>query len=66
VLKTHFTKPFKEYSVILSVKNEFLKDRRLYKIIFVVTSPPKIIKMNFKTPARQSITQKIPIKIAPC
>ncbi len=53
MLKTNFTNPCKEFPVILSVKNEFLKDRRLYKIIFVVVSPPKIIRMQFKTAARQ-------------
>ena len=56
----------KEFSVLLSVKNELMKDYRLYRVIFVVVSPPKIIKMEFKTAARQAITQKIPIKIAPC
>lgn len=65
-LKSMFAKPFKEYSVLLVVKNDLLKDRRLYKVTFVVISPPKIIKMHFKTPARQSITQKLPTKLAPC
>ena len=52
--------------MILSVKNDLLKDRRLYRVIFVVVSPPKIMKIQFKTAARQEITQKLSIKISPC
>lgn len=32
----------------------------------MVVALPKIVKLQFKIPARKTIVQKIPIKLAPC
>ena len=54
-----FKNATKDFSVILTLKNKF--DIRRYKLSAMVL--PKIVKamLEFKVPARQAVTQEIPI-----
>ena len=65
-LKCLFGKPFGEYSCTLMIKNEHAKDIRYYKIVTSVAMKPKIVDLEFRSKARESMCFKIPIKIAPC